>query len=245
MTLMSDGFTPAVGSSSRHIFGLAIKMRPRSTSLRWPPERLPTYSLPTRVRPSRASTSLARARFWRSSAEHPRQAQQGAGQIELDLVLCGEQQVLNRRHALSALRELEGADQAQAGNGIRRAACEGRTAETDLAPIALLKPGDDVEKRALAGSIGTDQAHDAALADPKAHIVQSPERPNFLETWATSSIAAPDVAPAFPARAGAGFRSVHLAEPWRPPTAVGKQVYMGSDCCPQLVYNTVTVCRWR
>ena len=38
---VSAGFTPAIGSSSMIIFGSLISARAISSSLRWPPERLP------------------------------------------------------------------------------------------------------------------------------------------------------------------------------------------------------------
>ncbi|GEM_PF-5455951 len=38
---VSAGFTPAIGSSSMTIVGLDINARAISSSLRWPPDRLP------------------------------------------------------------------------------------------------------------------------------------------------------------------------------------------------------------
>ena len=42
---MRAGFTPAMGSSSMMIFGLHMSARAISSSLRWPPERVPANSL--------------------------------------------------------------------------------------------------------------------------------------------------------------------------------------------------------
>ena len=52
---VSAGFTPAIGSSSMIIFGSLISARAISSSLRWPPERLPAKS-------SFFSSSLNRSR---------------------------------------------------------------------------------------------------------------------------------------------------------------------------------------
>ena len=81
MTLMSDGYARRLIDST--IFGLAIRMRPRSTGHTG--EIADIFVAGPREAEQGCSTSLARARFWRR-AEHAWEVQHGAGQVELDLV---------------------------------------------------------------------------------------------------------------------------------------------------------------
>ncbi len=63
---MSAGFTPAIGSSSITISGPTISARAISSSLRWPPDRLPAKSSRFASSLNRASRSSARSVISRS-----------------------------------------------------------------------------------------------------------------------------------------------------------------------------------
>src|SRR5581483_1117637 len=70
--------------------------------------------------------------------------------------------VLEHRHAAEELRGLEGAAQAQTGDGAGLAADHGGAVEDDVALLRAVDAADDVEQRGLAGAVGADQAADLA-----------------------------------------------------------------------------------
>ena len=66
----SAGFTPAIGSSSMMISGSVMSARAISSSLRWPPDRLPAKSDALASSLKRARISRARSAFSRSWRAH-------------------------------------------------------------------------------------------------------------------------------------------------------------------------------
>ena len=160
---VSAGFTPAIGSSSITIVGSTMSARAISSSLRWPPDRLPAKSC--------------------SLASSLKRAQQVAGPL-VDLLLlagpdAGDQRaeevlallagraqahVVEDRQLRQRLGELEGADHAAAGDLVRRHAGQVLALERPGALVGPVEAGEQVEEGGLAGAVRADErGDDAAL----------------------------------------------------------------------------------
>src|SRR6185437_17142665 len=87
------------------------------------------------------------------------------------LSMSADQHVLERRHAGKDARRLEGAQQAEPGNGARRAADQRGAEKGDIAAIDRKEIGDEVEERRLAGPVGADERGQAAFRNGEGDIV--------------------------------------------------------------------------
>ena len=120
---VSAGFTPAIGSSSITISGSTISARAISSSLRWPPDRLPAKS-------SRLASSLnRREQVVGPLGDVALLAAPEAGNSAREDVLAAlagraEPHVLDHRQLGQRLGELEGADHAHPGHLVGRHAGE-------------------------------------------------------------------------------------------------------------------------
>ena len=125
--------------------------------------------------------------------------------VELRLVpgpalLGGDQHVLPGREAAEGLQLLEGAGDAQAGPAVRALAGDVGALEHHVALGRLLEPGDHVEQRGLAGTVGADEPGDEARLDLDAGVRHRLEHAEAHDDvvggedhahWPTSVFAAP------------------------------------------------------
>jgi len=87
-----------------------------------------------------------------------------------------QRHVFDHRQVAVGLRNLKGPRQTGPGRLIRLPAGDRAAMEVNLARCRRDGAGDQVVKRALAGTVGSDQADQLALADREAHVIDSLER---------------------------------------------------------------------
>ncbi|MGX1044297.1 hypothetical protein AB7M41_004003 [Bradyrhizobium diazoefficiens] len=90
-------------------------------------------------------------------------------------VEAGERDVLEDGQAAEGARNLKGAADAAVDDPVRREARDLVPGEQDRPGGRRQRAGEHVEDRALARTVGTDQAEDLALVDPKRHVVHGGE----------------------------------------------------------------------
>ena len=74
------------------------------------------------------------------------------------------------------LWNLEGARKAETRHLVRLGACDRMVEEPDIAARRRDRASNQIEQRALAGAVRTDQADDLARLDGERHVAHGPER---------------------------------------------------------------------
>ena len=86
--------------------------------------------------------------------------------------MASDHDVFQRRHFRKQANVLERAGNAGLGHFMNRGRLVGLAGKFKTAAVRRVKPGQHVEKRGLAGAIGSDQAIDLAAQDFYAHVAQ-------------------------------------------------------------------------
>ena len=112
-----------------------------------------------------ANRGFARCRLRRP---RPSGRKDQRGEVLARLVARGEQHVVHDRHAGQHAGELEGANQPEIGDAVRRHAGNVAAGEPDGAGIRPAKAAEEVEHGRLAGAVRADQRGDRAALDVEA-----------------------------------------------------------------------------
>ncbi|MGY3585120.1 hypothetical protein ACVIF9_003797 [Bradyrhizobium sp. USDA 4350] len=104
-----------------------------------------------------------------------RQEQEFLPELGGGMAVAADQQIAQHGRILEQLDVLEGARDAEPGNVVGRLLGDVLILEEDLARGRRIDPRDQVEDRALAGSVGPDDREDLALLDREADRIDGLE----------------------------------------------------------------------
>ena len=172
MSCFSSMFMPAIGSSSRRIFGSAASARPSSTRFCSPYGRRAHRGLADVLDLEKLDDLLDRLA---ALGFFP----PGAGQLQGDLEkggvhaqIAARHDVVQHRHALEQSDVLEGPGDAELGGVRRLHARQALASKGDAAFLGDVDAIDDVEHRALAGTVRADDRPHFVLEHVEADVGQ-------------------------------------------------------------------------
>src|SRR5581483_1106993 len=102
-------------------------------------------------------------------------SQEHVGDRERDARVHAYEHVVEYRHLAEQADILKCAADARARDLVRRQAPEGALLEADLSFFRMVKTGQHVEKRCLAGAVGADERGDAVFFDGEIDALDSDE----------------------------------------------------------------------
>src|SRR6266567_4367203 len=135
-------------------------MRANSTSRFWPPLRFPARSLTSLSRPN--SARISRALPSSDFEGEPRPDQASPEGLSF-WVPSSQENVLQNGKTGPFSGRLEGADQSEAGDTVRRQALDRGAFEENRTRVGELEPRYEIDRRALASAVGADQPGHLAL----------------------------------------------------------------------------------
>ena len=176
----SDGFMPAVGSSSSSRRGLLARARATS-SRRWSPYgSLTARWSPRPLRPTnsrRRSASASRVGLFATLCPGPHDRAQPR---RVEVVVLADEDVLEGGHAPEQADVLVGPRDPVVGDLVRAQVVDRVAGEGDRPLVHVEEPGQAVEERGLAGSVRPDDARDRAFLEFEVELADRGEAAESL-----------------------------------------------------------------